>query len=292
MEPRGTPFQFKVRLKRIKQDQRLERPELRGDDEAVGDWVRIGDTPSQPLFSIRLWMQRLLAFHGAARPADRPFFVAPSERAVPLTYGSAMRHVRLLYAKASSEDEAHKYGLHSLRVTGYTLAKRGAGESLAVAQGGWHSDAHSRYERFTPEQVQGLPSAMLASQEAPADGVAPAPVVWHPPLPAAVASSSANEATAAALLPARTTAAGAASRQGVPTIPNPLTLANCVGRRVLCPASMWPSWTCREHGGEGWEARVDKSKGDGTVLVTFVTQGPRSRKWKPMWLQLAHLRPV
>ena len=70
----------------------------------------------------------------------------------------------LLYAKASSEEEAHRYGLHSLRVAGYTLAKRGAGEALAVAQGGWHSDAHTRYERFSSEQVQALPSAMLAQR--------------------------------------------------------------------------------------------------------------------------------
>ena len=84
----------------------------------------------------------------AGRNAAAPFFVAPAERNHPLTYQTGMRHVRDLWAKASSEDEALKYGLHGLRVLGYTLAKRGAGETLAVAQGGWRSDTHERYERF------------------------------------------------------------------------------------------------------------------------------------------------
>jgi hypothetical protein len=30
----------------------------------------------------------------------------------------------------------------------------------------------------------------------------------------------------------------------------------CVGRLVLVPASIWPDYSCDEHGGEGWEARV------------------------------------
>lgn len=75
--------------------------------------------------------------------------------------------------------------------------------------------------------------------------------------------------------------------------PSPLSAANCVGRRVLCPASMWPSWRCNEHGGTGWEATVDKVSNDGaTVLVSFVASGARTRRWKPMWLQLTHLRAI
>lgn len=61
----------------------------------------------------------------------------------------------------ASTEEAQRYGLHSLRVTGYTLARRGAGEALAVAQGGWHSDVHQRYDRFSISQVVALPAVML-----------------------------------------------------------------------------------------------------------------------------------
>ena len=127
----------------------------------------LGDTPNTPLFSIKAWTHKLFALHGGARHSLTPFFVAPGERQHPLTYQTGMRHVRDLWAKASSEEEAMKYGLHSLRVLGYTLAKRGAGETLAVAQGGWRSDTHERYERFTVAQVLALPSAML---EADASG--------------------------------------------------------------------------------------------------------------------------
>jgi len=37
VQPVGSPFRLRVRLKRIKQDQRIERPEARGE----GDWVVI-----------------------------------------------------------------------------------------------------------------------------------------------------------------------------------------------------------------------------------------------------------
>ena len=231
-------------------------------------------------------MQRLLAFYKGVRPADRPFFVAPGEPTVPLTYQMAMRHIRRLYEKASSSEEAKLYGLHSLRVTGYTLAKRGAGEALAVAQGGWRSDAHMRYERFSAEQVQALPAVMLATRADTSEALVRTPVVAQP------RAAESEPAVVPPQVPARATPARAAGSQQIAASPAPLTQANCVGRRVLCPADMWPSWACKEHGGTGWEARVDKVKGDGTVLVTFVTQGPKSRKWRPMWLQLAHLRPV
>ena len=60
-----------------------------------------------------------------------------------------MTDVRALWSRVSSPANAHRFGLHSLRVTGYNAAKRGPkGTALAVAQGGWSSDAHERYERF------------------------------------------------------------------------------------------------------------------------------------------------
>ncbi len=292
--PVASPFRVRVRLKRIKQDRRQERPEARGD----GDWVVVGDTADDPTFSIRLWMQRLLVLHGGARAAEAPFFVGADKEA-PLTYQSAMRHVRALYAKASSQEEAMKYGLHSLRVTGYTLAKRSAGEALAVAQGGWHGDSHQRYERFSMEQVVALPAAIITTaaseEEATAAAVAraaPAPPTppnqGHPQVPARDLPTAQRRAVGAMASPPSRVAS--AARRPAAT---PLTSANCVGRRVLCPQSMWPSWPCKEHGGRGWEATVDKVDSQGVkVLVRFLTPNARTRKWKPMWVQLSALQII
>jgi hypothetical protein len=292
--PVGNPFRLRIRLKRIKQDQRQERPEARGD----GDWVVIGDTPDNLLFSIRGWTQKLLRLHGA-RQGDAPYFVAPSDRSCPLTYQSAMRHVRALLARVSSQEEAERYGLHSFRVTGYTLAKRGASEALAVAQGGWHSDAHERYDRFSQAQVLALPAQMLAVGASEAENAAAAAL---PPPPAPPAAATPHVAVVAPVRPvpaaprsATRSPAGAgsvasASRKPVIT---PLTPANCVGRHVLCPRDMWPSWPCTEHGGQGWEVIIDKLAQDRTkVLVRFLAPSARTRKWKPMWLLLDHLRPI
>ena len=294
--PMGSPFRVRVRLKRIKQDQRQERPEAGGD----GDWVVVGDTPDDLTFSVKIWTQRLFVLHGGARPSDSPFFVSPRNHAQPLTYQSAMRHVRELWAKASSAEEAEKFGLHGLRVTGYTLAKRGAGEALAVAQGGWHSDTHQRYERFSPEQVVALPGVMLRAR-ATEEEMAAAGVVAPPTLPLPTPPPPAQGAVVAPARPLppspRSAARGvqATPQKGVASaarrpVATPLTPANVVGRHVLCPSSMWPSWKCTEHGGRGWEAVVDKLSQDKTqVLVRFLAPNARTRTWKPMWVQFSSL---
>ena len=115
-----------------------------------------------------MWLARLFAMHGSARAAKGAFFVDPKDHSKPLTYAQAMAHVRELYRRASTSTEAAKYGLHSLRVTGYALSKCGAGEELTVAHGGWRSLAHKRYDRFSLTEVLRLPEAMLAVH---ADGV-------------------------------------------------------------------------------------------------------------------------
>ena len=54
--------------------------------------------------------------------------------------------------------------------------------------------------------------------------------------------------------------------------PRPLTFANAPGRRVLAPAAMLPRYLCREHGGEGWEAKIEKVRsrdGQAEALVVF-----------------------
>ena len=59
-----------VRLKGIKQDPRMQRPEAAGNE----DWIVMGDVPGSD-FSIMFWVQLLFSFHQGARDQDAPFFV-------------------------------------------------------------------------------------------------------------------------------------------------------------------------------------------------------------------------
>ena len=60
---------------------------------------------------------------------------------------------------------------------------------------------------------------------------------------------------------------------------------------------MWPTWACpREHGGAGWEARIEQHRTTSVagvdvdeVRVVFVNG---RRPFQPMWLQLRALRPL
>ena len=174
-----------TRLKSIKQDGRMERPEAAGNE----DWILIGN--ANGVFSILLWIARLFAFHGGARDPASPFFL-DKDRVRPLTYSNAMRDVRALWERASSRDVAKRYGLHSLRVAGYNGAKHGKhGKTLAVAHGGWGSDAHERYERFDTEDVLQLASIISQYNETEQTTVAslqraplqPVPTSHAPPAP-------------------------------------------------------------------------------------------------------------
>ena len=52
-----------MRLKTIKQDPRMQRPEASGND----DWLVVGDIADDPEFSVAAWIRRLFSFHGSAR---------------------------------------------------------------------------------------------------------------------------------------------------------------------------------------------------------------------------------
>ena len=170
------------------------------------------------------------------------------------------------------------------------------------------SDTHERYERFTMAQVLALPSAMLAAD---ASGTVVAAAV--PVTPAVVAQPAAQPPQEQPVAPrpmaSPRSGRGAARHSLLPTPPRveerrasavlspprPLTFANAPGRRVLAPAAMWPRYLCREHGGEGWEAKIEKVRsrdGQAEALVVFVARKTRSTGWQPMWLQLANLRPL
>ena len=142
--------------------------------------------------------------------------------------------------------------------------------------------AHRRYDRFSLTEVLALPEAMLAIHAGNV-GTPAAPTVV-----AAAASTAAASAPAAAA-GARATPAPAAAA------PPPLTRANCVGRRVLCPRSMWPSRACHMHGGAGWEAVVRNVRTSGRlveVFIEFVREPQCKLADRPMWVQLATLQPL
>jgi hypothetical protein len=139
----------RIRLKRIKQDQRMERPEAVGNE----DWVVIGDVDDAVL-SVRTWYRRLVQLHGSVRADDTPFFVDKPNSGKSLLYSSAMTQFRRLLGRVMPQKEADSYGLHSLRVEGYYLTKRGKnGEDFAIAHGGWHEGSQKRYDRFTHDEV-------------------------------------------------------------------------------------------------------------------------------------------
>jgi hypothetical protein len=160
VEVRSQPtLHLAVRLKAIKQDQRMERPEASGNE----DWVLIGDVPGTP-FSVVAAITALFRLHGGSRAPDSPFFTDAPRGERALTYPVATRDIRALWAKVSSAEQSMLYGLHGLRVAGYLHGKRGVlGEALAVAQGGWKSGVSRRYDRFDTVEVLDL-STQIAAQ--------------------------------------------------------------------------------------------------------------------------------
>eukprot|EP00965_Chrysotila_dentata_P132323 4375517-Pleurochrysis_carterae.AAC.1 len=146
-ETAAQPY-LKVRLKTIKQDHRMERLSAASGE----DWIVVGDLADSNC-SVFLWLRRLFGFFAARGPRDplSPFSVS-EEFVRPLRYCDAMINVRIFWKKVVGLDVASRYGLHSLRVTGYNSV-RVADLQLAVAQGGWRADAHERYARISVANV-------------------------------------------------------------------------------------------------------------------------------------------
>ena len=168
-----------VRLKAIKQDPRVERAEAAGNE----DWVLVGDVQSEPVFSVLRWVRILFGLHGGPRAREGPFFVS-RDGTRALLYGAAMEQCRALWARVVGVEEAHTYGLHSLRVAGYDASRRTAvGEELAVAHGGWHNTAHTRYARFSMAEVLAIPAHIASHADAEDSGFAPM-LARAAPLPA------------------------------------------------------------------------------------------------------------
>ena len=170
-----------IRLKSIKQDPRMERPEAAGNE----DWVLLG--VADGVFNILMWLSAFWGFFpkdgsSAPRPADSPFF-RDCDGHRCLTYDNALKATRRLYAKVASAEEAASYGLHGLRVEAYNRA-RAHDPLLAVAHGGWSSEAHTRYARFDISDVLALPAAMVAGKSSSsASGGSDPPSMVEPPFP-------------------------------------------------------------------------------------------------------------
>ncbi|EOD11275.1 hypothetical protein EMIHUDRAFT_247959 [Emiliania huxleyi CCMP1516] len=158
-----------VRFKKIKQDQRVERPEARGD----GDWAFVGDV-ADSRYSIIAWFVRLMGFHiavlNARRDPDEPFFLETVDgRRRPLRYAPAMDQFKAAQ-RAVGVAAGEEGGLHGLRVEGYNNSKRVLGEDVTVAHGLMKSDAHKRYSRFPMGLVAQIPAAGGGSAAATASG--------------------------------------------------------------------------------------------------------------------------
>ena len=145
--------------------QRIERPEARRD----GDWAVVSDVPNSK-WSPLLWYTRLQRFHGRRADPRGPMFLDP-DRQRPLLYGKLREQFRRAQLKVGVP-EAELAGPHGLRVEGYNATKNGLGAPLAVAQGGWKSSAHERYDRFSMGRVVRIPAVIAGVDE----GDDPAPL--------------------------------------------------------------------------------------------------------------------
>ena len=111
-----------VRLKGIKQDPRLERPEVQGNK----DWIYLGDVADERL-SIVFWVQKLFRLWGRSfggpRDPKAPCFVHRDLRQAH-TYPSMIKDYRALWSRAPSCEDASEYASHSLRVAGFSTSRR------------------------------------------------------------------------------------------------------------------------------------------------------------------------
>jgi hypothetical protein len=187
-----------VRLKGIKQDPRIERPEAQGN----ADWVYIGDV-DDPVLSILGWVRAFFALLAQHCPGPRdpksPLFLH-RDMVRPHTYPHLNADYRALWARAPSCADASKYGSHSLRVAGFNAVNRSPSveSGLPVAHGGWHG-GEERYMRFRAAQVLGLTRALwgdwlVADGDTPpaADALSPPPRLPGPRLPLGSARRAAS----------------------------------------------------------------------------------------------------
>ena len=156
----GGKLAMGVRLKAIKQDPRMQRPEAQGE----GDWVWIGESDGNT--NIMFWLKLYFSFfNGITRDLNEPFFQARDRRR-GLLYAHGTSDVRELWARAPgvTPEMAKTCGLHGLRVAGNNGTTKSLGKELARVQGGWASErTQSRYDRQDMADVVRIPGAIAAS---------------------------------------------------------------------------------------------------------------------------------
>jgi len=165
-----------VRFKKVKTDQRMERPDARGG----GDWRVVGEV-DDPLWSLSTWYVRLLSFYGRKRGDAEPFFLDPklfpagaapgevwmhrdAEPADAWLYHDALQAAKEAQRRAGIS-EADIAAFHGLRVEAWNLSKRGNGEAITGAHGGWTTKSgRRRYDRFGMRAAQRISQNMLRAR--------------------------------------------------------------------------------------------------------------------------------
>ena len=137
-------------------------------------------------------------------------------------------------------------------------------------------------EATKPEEDECDADSEAASSSDSSDAEQPPPP--PPPEPTRDRRKRKSNSTAASL-PSRT-------RSSQP--PPPITIDDAVGRHALVPASIWPTYTCSEHDGRGWEVKIRHAdKRIRAVLVNFVAdRNAVGKRYPKEWLLLESLLPL
>ena len=80
----------------------------------------------------------------------------------------------------------------------------------------------------------------------------------------------------------------------VPPAPDLRALSgdNALGRHVLVPRSLYPTYSCSEFDGDGWRAEVVRVTPRGVVVHFVLAHTSRGRPYADAELQLSALRPL
>ena len=163
-----------IRFQRIKQDQRMERPEAAGNN----DWSILGPIPNSKFCPV----QASIKYNKVRGPhaPDDPLFCDPANPSEAWIYHQALDDYHDKQDDFGIPKEEWS-GLHGGRIVGYNGTKQGLGEDMAVAHGIWKSSAHKRYDRFPAEKVVLIPQAVFGLLEQPVPSLDPPERVSGPP---------------------------------------------------------------------------------------------------------------
>ena len=267
--------------------------EVWGDKKIILHWGNEIDNPAAALAALEL----ALPVHGEARRAIALFV---DDAGSPVTPARADRTLRSLLLAVVAPATAATFSWHSFRISFATrLQRAGCPAPIIQLLGRWQSpeslkiygrlegvDFRHWLSRTRGEHLDGgAPLTVCVDHAADALGAlglrsAPqaTPTTQPPfapprivPPPAAAPATAPTAATPASLLV--TPPAGFDISTLIPV--TTITSAALVGRRVLVPASLWPTYRCREYNGRGWEATVSRATRT-SATVRFVRATARN----------------